>query len=503
MKKIISTILVATTLISLLILFSCKENNEDIEFTPITVNVLIVNPITFNSVEVSGIIADNTNANVISGGYYLGKHENADSVIYKESLIKNFSDTLSLNSNQEYWVQPFIKTKTDGIIKGEKIRFRTSKYKIIFEKYVTIHHEYENSYSDKNYDFVDCILDSDENIVLVGSVASRPYMVKIDKNGNYLWHNTFSNFPEQWAGYHRVYISNTDDYVAIYVTWQSLYITKISKDGNFTAYYKIETNNGIEITPGFLYDIHYDDNKDLFTWYSAITEYFSDEHIDFSFKIIKFDSNGRVFDNKKINTPYNINHFDGDWYLINNSRYCIGHLPNFYDGSIITKVDENMNILYKKELFGYNIQRLAMRENNILVVATTYDGIGVTRKFKFFEIDKSLTEFKELSEQWNVSEPFIYDYLTDKEGNTIISGGNGIWFNEYGSMCIISSNNRFLYKEQDFGINDRVLGIGKWMITRFEFIKKLSDNSILLIGEYNPDFYDGPIDKVYLRKFSY
>lgn len=484
----------------LLILSSCERDNEN--FEQISINNLIIKSITFNSVEVSGIITDNTNAKIVNGGYYLGKYESVDSVVYKEILNKNFCDTLSLSSNQEYWIQSFIETKTGNTIKGEKLKFKSSDYNIIFEKYITVSHEFENLSNPFNkYDFVDCTLDTDENIVLVGTVGyspAHPYMVKIDKNGNYLWHNTFTNFPEQWAGYNKIFVSNTSDYLAIYVTWQSLYITKISRNGNFIAYYVIETNKDKETTPAYLFDIIYDKDNDLFTLYSAITEYYSDEHIDFSFKIIKFNSNGNVLENKKINTDFGINQFDGKWYLVDdNTRYCIGHLPNFYSGSIITKVDENMNVLCKKELLGYNIEQLVIRNNNILVVATTYDWV---RKFKFFEIDKNLTEFRELSEQWDVNDPYVYDVRTDKRGTTFICGGNSPFlFNSFGALCVISDDNKILYKEQNFGIDSRI-GMSN---TYHNFIRQMSDNSFLLIGLWNPDSYDGPISKIYLRKFFY
>lgn len=501
MKKM--HLIIYMALLSLSILFSCKENNED--FEQLTFNDLTIKTVSFSSIEVSGIVTNNTNSNIIHGGYYLGKHENVESVIYKETLNKKFCDTLSLNSNQEYWIQSFIETKTAGIITGQKIKFKTSDYKIIFEKYVTVTHEFDNlSYPTSTYSFSDCILDNDGNIILAGGMGynpAHPFMVKIDKDGNYMWHHTFTDIPQQWARYQKVFISNTNDYWAVYVTWQSLYITKISKDGDFIAYYTIQTNTEGETTPANLYDIVYNKDDDSFILYSAITEYYSDEHIDFSFKIIRFDSSGNVTEHKKIKTNFGINKFDGKWYLVNNDRYCVGHLSNFYDGSVITKVDGGMNILCEKELLGYNVQQLAIRENDILVVATTYD-IGAKRKFKFFEIDKNLTEFKELSEQWNISEPFVYDCLTDKKENVLIGGGNGYnMFNELGAMCIISNNNTFLYKEQDFGIKDLIPG--KWTSTRFKFIKELPDNSILLIGEYNPNLYDGPISKVYLRKFSY
>lgn len=493
-------LLLATTLVIFLLLFSCEDNNE--KFGQNILNDLTVRSINFNSVEVSGIITDDTNAKVINGGYYIGKYESVDSVVYKKILNKNFCDTLSLNSNQEYWVQSFIKTKNNNIIEGEKIRFRTSDYKIIFEKYITVSHEYENLSNPANkYDFLDCIFDADENIVLAGGVGFpvRPYMIKIDKNGNYLWHNTFTNIPEQWANYSNVFVSKENDYLAIcFRPLKSLFITKISSNGVFISNIEIEITEDTGVNPKWNYDIVYDKINDLFTLYCSIPKYYNESRTDFFFKVVKFNSNGNIIVNKQIESNYNMNQFDSRMYIVdNNNRYCVGHLPDFYDGSIITKVDEGMNVLYKKELLGYDIQQLAIRNNNIFVVATTYDW---TRKFKFFEIDKNLTEFRELSEQWDVNDPYVYDVRVDKRGTTFICGGNSPYdFNSFGAFCVVSDDNKILHKEQNFGMDSRI-GMSN---TYHNFVRQMADSSFLLIGLWNMDSYYGHISKVYLRKFSY
>ena len=501
MKNVFLTL--ATMLVILLSLFSCEDNNEISE--QITVNDLIVRLIDCNSVEVSGTITNNFNSNIINGGYYIGKYESVDSIINKEILNKKICDTLLINPNQEYWIQSFITTKTGNTIKGEKINFRTFEnpfdYKIIYEKYVTLPYEI-NSLSDNRYYIKDCIFDANDNIIIVGGVASNyaehPHIIKLDKNGNYLWHHTFTNHPSKWSEYTKVLLTNENYYLTISFDQENiLYITKISLDGNLISNTEIEFTDSGAINPGGNCDIRYDKENDLFTLYAKIVKIV--DGIDISYRIVKFNSKGTVMENRQV--------FSNDFFTIkyvqdNGNRYCIGYRQNGL--TPIAVIDENMNILRIKELSGgYDIQELAMRGDNILVVAMNYS--AMFHEVRFFEIDKNLTEFRELSEQWDISDPYVYDCFIDKNGNVFISGGNSpYWFNlfnEFGALCMISEDNKILYKEQNFGEEFRIPG--KITITRHQLIRQMSDNSLLLIGLFNPDYYDGPISKIYLRKFSY
>ena len=486
--------------IILTFIFTSCISKEDIpEKIIYNLNQLKVETLSTKSVNISGSIISGKNDYNLSGGYIFENEKGERKVIVKMNILQEFIDLHeNLLPYTNYSVKTYIVNGVDTIF-GEPVKFRVSQYKLLMEKRIPLSHMFANlTYPRNTTWFYNCTLDDSDNIIISGYIGYNPfypYMIKLDKTGNLIWQQTPS-LPSEFMSFTNHFVKKNNDIVGLSESQGVLYIVTISSRGNLLDTKKIVLAdkdhyvNGISI-------IDYNRESDIFRCkYSHVS--FNNNRVDyndFCVKMIEFNSDGVVSSSKNFEKNIRFTDFGYIYCQSGNDTYIVTRDSL----NIYSRLDKNMKMVWKRRLEkGRYINKIIQRNNNNFLLLTT-DFIN-SSDITVFEFD-SLGVTKGI-ETWNVKSPYINDAMTDRNNNVFVCGANSPeLFNSYGSSWFFSSNNTFTSKEINYGIESRIPN--KITITEFKFIRKLSDGSTLIVGMWNPDFYDGPTSQIYLRQFSY